>query len=78
MYISHAPGCEGISLFIQDYKYLLQMWEGIKEQYLPPPFWAHLGGGGEGTPKGSLVTPLLGLLITQVIFIRKVNGPLIS
>lgn len=78
MYISHAPGCEGITLFTQDYKYLLQIWEGTQEQYLSPPFGAHLGGGGEGTPKGSLVTPLLGLLITHVIFICKINGPLIS
>lgn len=32
----------------------------------------------KGTPKGSLVTPLLGFLITNIIFTCKVNGPLIS
>lgn len=32
----------------------------------------------KGTPKGSLVTPLLGLLSTHIIFTCKINGPLIS
>lgn len=32
----------------------------------------------KGTPKGSLVTPLLGLLIIHIIFMGKIKGALIS
>lgn len=54
---------------------MFHRWEGTKRSVFLHFFRPILK---KGTPKGSLVTPLLGLLITHIIFTHKINGPLIS
>lgn len=64
----HATGRGGKRLFHRTTN-IFHRWEGIKRTLPSSTFSSPSWGKKKGTPKGSLVTPLLGLLILQSLHV---------